>query len=134
MKMRTLGTLSVLSFFIRLVSALSRRNKRTGNVLFALLTSLLLFSFSSAYAAYDYTTVFVPGSDNTKARGINNAGMVVGLYTSGGSWYGFTFDGTGCLFGRLCSKYNNLDKGSLDIYQPDAVIENAEEQTMSQNE
>ena len=69
------------------------------NILFVLLlTSLLLFSFTPIDAvAYNYTTVYVPGSVSTRVYDINDSGMIVGWYSDGTSsspWHGFTYDGS----------------------------------------
>jgi probable HAF family extracellular repeat protein len=50
--------------------------------------------------AYNYTTIDSSGTRYIEARGINNAGQIVGWYTDGNDFHGFVY-GSGT--------YTNID-------------------------
>ena len=47
------------------------------------------FASSVSAAPYTFTTLDVPGASSTQARGINNAGQVVGDFIRSGVFHGF---------------------------------------------
>ena len=53
---------------------------------------LLLFIGVSVQGAYTYTTLDVPGANDTLAQAIDGSNIVGRYYD--GIWYGFSYDGT----------------------------------------
>src|SRR4051812_47733320 len=56
---------------------------------------LFLEITGQAKANYIFTTIDVPGSTLTNARGINDSGEIVGLFTAAGTTHGYVLSGGG---------------------------------------
>ena len=92
----------------------------------SVMVRFLLFGFlgflQATYAdpiTYTYTPISVPGSSSTSARGINNAGQIVGAYTDSAGQHGFLYsNGTYTTFDVPGGRFTTL----LDVNNVGQIV------------